>query len=348
MAQNIPTLVVAAIVALVIGCMMCAFQVRFTETAVVTRFDKIRQVIEPNQAGLHFKLPWPIDRVHLYDTRLRSFETEFRQAATRDQKTIILTAYATWRVADGARFLAAVGREDVAADRIRDLLEHQVQLVLRSHDLDELVNIDEDMMKLDEIEQIILHGKADSASGQDGESATAGIREPARKDYGIEIVSVGIKRFGLPASVTKDVFTRMKEDRQKAIKQLQAEGQAEATKIRVSAEEIAQKITTRAQAYAKTLEGRGEAEAAKYYKVFAENQRLSSFLKKLETMERILASGQITLVFDANVLPFDTLNPKRLLQPETAGTVTPPGAGAESDGDVAAMTRRPTAENDAE
>jgi len=297
MSRNLPTLLVALVVIVIIGCMMCAFQVRFTETAVVTRFDKISKVVEPDEAGLHFKLPWPIDRVHRYETRLRSFETEFRQAATEDQKTVILTAYATWRIVDGEKFLKTVGREDAAAPKIRDLLENQVQLVLRTHPLSALVNIDPEEMKLADIEERFL----------------TGIKTPALDKYGIDVVSVGIKRLGLPESVTKDVFARMKEDRRKEIKQLEAEGQAEATRIRVSAEEVSKKIIARAEAMAKTLEGQGDAEAAKYYRIFAEHPQLSDFLKKLESVEKILGAGQTTLVMDAEkFIPMDILQATKL------------------------------------
>ncbi len=306
MRKNLTTYLVVLLLVIVIGSKLLTFQVRFTETVVVTRWQQVDRVIEPGKAGLHFKWPWPVDEVYRYDTRLRSFETEFRQAATRDQKTVILTAYATRRIDDARKFLEAVGSEDTAGQKIRDMLENQVQLVLRDHDLDELVNTDAGTMKLAEMEEVILRGAASDV----GETASAktGIREPASDKYGIEVVSVGIKRLGLPESVTKDVFTRMKEDRQREISQYQAEGEAEATKILVSAEEVSSRILARAEAYAKTVVGQGDAEAAKYYKVFEENLKLSSFLKKIEMVEEILQSGQLTLVMDADkFIPLDIL-----------------------------------------
>ncbi|MBN2560590.1 MAG: protease modulator HflC [Phycisphaerae bacterium] len=328
MSRNIPTYVVALLVIVIIAFTMCAFQVRFTETAVVTQFDKIKRVIKPQDAGLHFKWPWPIDRVHRYDARLRSFETEFRQLGTQDQRTVVLTAYATWRIDDAEKLLKALGREEAAAQKIRDLLENQVSVVLRTHPLSHLVNVREDEMKLAEIEQRFL----------------AGIKDDAEKDYGIEIVSVGIKRLGIPESVTKEVFTRMKEDRQKTIKQLKAEGEAEATKILAQAEEISKKIRARADAYAKTIEGQGHAEAARYYKIFAENRRLSDFLKKLETIRRIFEAGQITLVMDADkVVPFDVL--RGVGKPAEGDISTEAGASSsgQTPGPVGASSDGPAA-----
>lgn len=292
MPKNLPTILVAVLIVVVILLMMCAFQVRFTETAVVTRLDNIHKVIGPDQAGFHWKLPWPIDRVHRFDARLRSFETEFRQVGTKDQKTVILTAYAQWRITNGRKFLEAVGREDAAARKIRDLLENQVSIVLRAHPLEHLVSTDKELMRFTEIEKAFFEG----------------IKDSAEANYGIQVVTVGIKRLGLPESVTKEVFARMKEDRQKEIKQLTAEGEATARQIRADADEKAKRIIARAEAYAKTIEGQGDALAAKYYEAFAKNPQLSDFLKKLETVERIFKAGQITLVLDAaKVAPFDLI-----------------------------------------
>ena len=292
MNRNAPTLLVAGLVIVVILLMMCAFQVRFTETAVVTRFDQIKNVIGPDQAGLHFKLPWPIDQVHRYDNRLRAFETEFRQVGTEDQKTVILTAFATWRIEDAQQFLKSVRKEDTAEQKLRDLLENRVSIVLRTHPLSHLVNVEKSQMKLTQIEAEFL----------------SGIRETARNNYGIELVSVGIKRLGIPESVTKEVFERMKQDRQKTIRELTAEGEARSKEITSSAEEVAGKILARADAYAKTLEGQGQAEAAKYYAEFAKHPALADLLKKAETLQKILAGGQTTLILDSKqISPFTLL-----------------------------------------
>jgi membrane protease subunit HflC len=319
MIKKAPTILVALLILVIILLMMCAFQVRFTEAAVVTRLDNVRQVIGPTEAGLHWKAPWPIDRVYRYDARLRSFETEFRQIGTQDQKTVVLTAYAQWRISDPRRFLECVGREDAAATKIKDLLENQVSIVLRTHPLSQLVNTDPQQMKFAEIEGSFL----------------TGIQERAQQNYGIQVVCVGIKRLGLPESVTKEVFGRMKEDRQKEIKELTAEGESIAKQIRSDAEEKSKRIMARAEAYAKTIEGQGDAQAATYYKVFAENPQLSDFLKKLETVQKIFEAGQITLVLDAaKIAPFDLIREATKVHEAAAATVAkdPPAAAKETPG----------------
>ncbi len=335
MSRKIP-LVVAAVLIVVILCMMCAYQVRFNEHAVVTRFDEIKAE-QPDGPGLHFKFPWPIDRVYRYDKRLRCFETEFRQAATEDQKTVILTAYATWRIDDPQKFLKSLGREDAAASKIRDLLENQVQLVLRTHKFEQLVNVDEDKLRLQEIEALVLHGAP--AAGPGAEPMRGGIQSAARDRYGVEIVSVGIKRLGLPETVTKDVFARMKEDRQKEIRRYEAEGAAEAQRIRAGAEETKNKIIARAEGYAKTLLGQADAEAAKYYKIFEQHREFSDFLKNIEATEEIFETGPSTVVLNVQDVP-----PLHVLdRPRDEASTPESGEPAEgrADSETATKPRRP-------
>lgn len=334
--RNNPLLGAAVILGLIILLMMCAFQVRFTETAVVTRFSKVKDVITPEQAGLMWKWPWPIDEVHRFDARLHTFETEFRQQGTRDQRTIVLTAYANWRISDAERFLNRVGSDESAGEeKIRDRLESIVSVVLRSHDLRELVNTDKDGMKLAEIEKEFLDG----IPARGGEPGIDGIRKAVREEYGIEVNTVGIKRLGLPELVTREVFARMKEDRQKTIKELTAQGQAQAEQIRADAQEKTGKILTRVETFAETIKAQGDAEAAKYYKVFEEHRELSDFLKMWDSLYRILQSGPTTLVLDAGRFePLSLLMPKGQVRSEITSPVTDAGTDdveAESTGALA-------------
>jgi len=112
-----------------------------------------------------------------------------------------------------------------------------------------------------------------------------GIKESADTNYGIQVVSVGIKRLGIPESVTREVFSRMKEDRQKEIKQLTAEGEATAKQIRADADEKSKRIIARAEAYAKTIEGQGDA-SRQVLRGVREESSLSDFLKKWRRWRR--------------------------------------------------------------
>lgn len=339
MTKNLPAIIVAIIVLIVIACMMCAFQVGFTETVVVTRFERPKDD-QPKEPGLHFKLPWPIDRVHRYDTRLRTFETEFRQVAAKESEPLILTTYATWRIKDGQRFQATKLSESQVTSKIRGLVSNQVALALKRYSLRELINVNPENQRLADLERDILMGVATDGDGVDADSATS-VKEAALKDFGVEVISIGIKRLGLGEEVTKNVFERMKAERDNVAKRLEAEGLSEALKIREEAKEVESKINLRAEAYAKKLRGQGEAEAAKYYVYFERNRELADFLKKLETVEEILKSGKMTLVIDSEVwMPFEIFRGKSSgrAQPSLSGALndSPDSADAKPSDVVAA------------
>jgi len=323
MKRSLPAIIVAVVIIVVIACMMCAFQMPFTETVVVTRFDR-PVADQPKEPGLYFKLPWPIERVHRFDTRLRTFETEFRQGSTKDQQPVIMTAYATWRVADGLKFLESFPTLDDAEREIRSLLSNQVSLALKHFDLDELVNTRPDEMKLGVFETEVLDGVAEGTVAE-ADQKLVGMKT-ATAPLGIEVVSIGVKRLGLSESVTKNVFERMKAERDNVSKKLEAEGISEAQRIRDEAREMSEKILARARAYADKLLGQGEAEAAKTYAVFEQNRELADFLKKLESFEEILKAGKTALVLDAKTFPaFEILSD---LVPSKAGAPAPENVSA--------------------
>ena len=87
-----------------------------------------------------------------------------------------------------------------------------------------------------------------------------------------------------------------------------AEGESEARKIRISADSAKVIKLADAEAQAKEIRAKGDAEAAKYYAVFKQNPELAEFLRKLDSL-RVVMKGRTTLVVDTNTAPFDLLKP---------------------------------------
>ena len=123
-------------------------------------------------------------------------------------------------------------------------------------------------------------------------------------NYGIQIEFLGIKKLGLPDSVTEAVFTRMKSERNILISQAQNEGEAEAIKIKANADRQASVTLANAQAEATRIEGEGVAEAAKTLPIFQENPDLAVFLLRIDALQQSL-NQNATLIFDQHMPPFD-------------------------------------------
>ena len=75
MKRNTITVIVGFLLLLIFVILLFTFQVRQTEVAVVTTFDKPTRFIE--QAGLNWKWPRPIQKVYRFDRRIHSYEGRF-------------------------------------------------------------------------------------------------------------------------------------------------------------------------------------------------------------------------------------------------------------------------------
>jgi membrane protease subunit HflC len=132
--------------------------------------------------------------------------------------------------------------------------------------------------------------------------------ELATNNYGITIEFLGLKRIGLPESVTQSVFDRMKAERNKYITQAQSDGEAQAAKLKSAAERQAADLVADATADATRIQGAGEAEAATMLSVFQQNPDLAVFQLELEAMKSGSMNQKTTLIFDETKTPFDIFN----------------------------------------
>src|SRR5579862_9386265 len=90
------------------------------QAVMVTRFG--RPLRAATQAGLHWKLPWPIDDASLLDMRRRLYETGQTEMLTRDRKNVIARTFVVWRIGDPLLFSQAVGVQNGADAKLDGLL----------------------------------------------------------------------------------------------------------------------------------------------------------------------------------------------------------------------------------
>ena len=72
MNKRLITLIVGTALLLIFASILFIFQVRQSQTAVVTTFGSYSRMID--KPGLQFKWPWPIQKVYRFDNRLQNFE----------------------------------------------------------------------------------------------------------------------------------------------------------------------------------------------------------------------------------------------------------------------------------
>ena len=300
-----PTMLLGLIVALVLLTAVFSFQVNQTEVAVVTTFGRPEVVSEP---GLHFRWPFPFQKVYFFDKRIRCYEGssgKLEETATSDGHNIIAGIFVNYKITDAKVFFSRLKDVTSAEDLLNTMMRSAKNSAFGQYPFDAIINTDKSKLKLGEIQERIR---------QSLEKDTA--------DFGITIVGVGINTLGVPKTISEKVFDRMIAERKQFADKSLAEGKSEAKKIRIEAERQKAVTIADAEAEAQKIRAAGDAEAAKFYQVFKEQPELAEFLRKLEALQKVLR-GKTTVIFDTNVPPFDLLKPGAVIPPKADTAVEP-------------------------
>ena len=275
MKRNVLIILSGILVAAIVALMLFVFQVRQSEIAVVTTFGKLTRAVGP---GPHLKWPWPV-------------ENKFTEDLTGDNNNLLTTVYVGWSITNALEFFPKFpGGSTLAAQRMLEgILRSSKSSIVGQHPLSDFVNPDPAELKFDAIESQI-EGLVQSQLSSNA--------------CGIQIDFLGIKKLGLPESVTQTVFGRMTSERNVLSSRSEYEGQAEAEKIRSAANRHAAEMLADAQATATRIRGRGEAEAAKILPTFQQNPELANFLLRIDALDQSLREHS-TLIFDERTPPFD-------------------------------------------
>jgi membrane protease subunit HflC len=292
MKRNTLILIVGSLLLAMFVLLLFVFQVRTTEVAVVTTFGRAtRPITEP---GPYFKWPWPIQKVQKFDKRIHNFESKFEQVLTPDGYNLLIMVYAGWTISQPDVFFPRFnGSIRQAEENLEGIIRNAYAGVVGQHPLSHFISTDEKELKFTVVEQEILQRIQHDAQAS---------------GYGIEIKFLGIKKLGLPESVTQLVFERMQSERKLQEEKIKAEGESAASLIRSAANRESAKLLAKADAEASRIRGEGELEAAKAWQVFQKNPELANFLLQIKALEQFLKE-RTTLILDQTTPPLNLLSP---------------------------------------
>ncbi|GAB6151413.1 protease modulator HflC [Desulfosporosinus burensis] len=277
-----PKILVGVILGLVLLTLnLIVYTVDITEYAVVTQFgNPVNTVLQP---GLRIKLPEPIQSVQRFDNRVQIYEAEPLELLTSDKKSVKVDYYGTWRITDPVTYLKTVKDKVGAEARLQDVFSSSLGVKLGQYNLDELISVDTNKLKLNAMMQDTVQKSKEKA-----------------KEYGIEVVDAQIKVLNFPEANKQSVFARMKAEREQMAKKYRSEGSEEAAKIRADAEKEQKILLSEAYKQAQKLKGEGDAEAIKIYgEAFQKDPKFYEFTRALETYEKTI-DEKTTLVLPSN------------------------------------------------
>jgi membrane protease subunit HflC len=262
------------------------------QAVLVTRFG--RPLRAATQTGLHWKLPWPIDRALLLDMRRRVYETGHTEMLTRDKKNIIARTFVVWRIGDPLAFVQAIGSETGAEGKLDGLLTNAAIGTLGGHDLSALVSTNPSDLQVDQIESELL-------------ASTAPV---ALRSYGVTIEQIRLERVALPEENVTAVFEQMRAERRQFAAKFEAEGEREASRIRSEADLEAARIRAKGDEERARIKGESAAQVAKTYAdAHRVNPELYKFTRSLESLDK-LVNGGTSLILRTDSEPFSLLQSK--------------------------------------
>jgi membrane protease subunit HflC len=253
--------VAAVLIALLLVASSALFTVDQRQNAIVFQLGEVKEVIV--KPGLHFK--WPlIQNVRLFDMRILTFDdAEPLRFITSEKKPVLVDSFVKWRIVDVKQYYVSVqGDELRAATRLKQTISGGLQNEFNKRTVHEVVSGERDKI-MEEVRE-----KADSE---------------LRRDLGVELVDVRLKRVDLPQEVSESVYRRMEAERKRIANDLRSTGGAEAEAIRADADRQREVILANAYRDAQKTKGEGDAKSASTYaRAFSENAEFYAFYRSME------------------------------------------------------------------
>jgi modulator of FtsH protease HflC len=243
-------------------------------SALLLQFGRI--VHTDYQPGLHFKVP-VLQQVMHFDKRILSLDAPPERYFTSEKKSVNVDFYVKWRVADNAAYYRATGGDElIAAQRLTPIVKDALRFEFNARTLPDLIS----------------GGRKDIT-----ERVRAQTDNSARKNLGIAVVDVRIKRIDLPNEVSESVYKRMRAERLQLANELRFTGQESAETIQADADRQGQVLRADAQRDAAKIRGEGDAQAAAVYaQAYNQDPEFFAFYRSLQAYKKSFEDGKGVLI----------------------------------------------------
>ena len=271
--------ILAVVVALIVLASGSMFSVDQRQHAIVFQFEEVKDVV--TTPGLHFKWPF-IQRVRAFDMRILTFDdAEPLRFITSEKKPVLVDSFVKWRIIDVKQYFVSVqGDELRAATRLKQTISGGLQNEFNKRTVHEVVSGERDKI----MEEVRV--KAD---------------QELRRDLGVELVDVRLKRVDLPQEVSESVYRRMEAERKRIANELRSTGSAEAERIRADADRQREVILAEAYRDAQRVKGEGDAKSASVYaQAFSQNPEFYSFYRSMEAYRSSFRGKSDLLLLEPN------------------------------------------------
>ena len=248
------------------------FIVNEQQQAIVLQFGEVMKIVQT--PGLKFKIP-VMHNVQYFEKRVLNLNAEEKEVIAKDQKRLIVSAFAKYKIFNPLLFYQSVRNESGAQSRLNSVLDSSLRHIIGAIPLSDL-----------------LTDKRTDIMTRIG----ARFNEQS-KVFGIEIIDVRIMRADLPKENSNAIFSRMKADREKEAKEFRAEGNEEAQKIMALADKEKTIILAEAEKKSQILKGDGDSIASKNFATtFSQDPEFFAFYQTMDAYKASLKGENTKII----------------------------------------------------
>ena len=246
------------------------------ERAVKLRFGEIVEF--DVQPGLHFK--WPIvNSVKYFDGRILTLDAVPQRYLTSEKKALMVDSFIKWRIKDVAKYFTTTGGDE---ERAKRLLSQRVDTGLRNE------------FGIRTVKEVVS-GERDQLMN----SLATALDTIAQQELGVEVIDLRVKKIDLPFEVSDSVYNRMRTERERLARELRAQGNEVAEKIRATADKDKTIILADAYREAEETRGNGDAKAtATYAEAYTKDPEFYDFTRSLKAYQSTFQSKGDILIID--------------------------------------------------
>ncbi|MCW9047451.1 MAG: protease modulator HflC [Gammaproteobacteria bacterium] len=269
--------IVGIVIALVLVVVYsCTFFVDEREKAILLAFGKIDKVgFKP---GLHFKLPYPFNEVKKLDGRILTIDQRPVRFLTKEKQHMVVDSFVKWRIIDEAKYFPATsgGREQNAASLIYRMVDDGLRNEFAKRTVQEVIAEDRTQI------MALLTSNIDKKA----------------QSLGIRVVDVRIKRIDFPEKISKNVYERMRTERERLAREHRSKGEETATRIRADADAQSRILVAEAYRDSEIMRGEGDALSTEIYaKAFNRDRDFYRFYRSMEAYKATFANkGDVMLI----------------------------------------------------
>lgn len=246
------------------------------ERAVKLRFGEIVEF--DVQPGLHFK--WPIvNSIKYFDGRILTLDAVPQRYLTSEKKALMVDSFIKWRIKDVAKYFTTTGGDE---ERAKRLLSQRVDTGLRNE------------FGVRTVKEVVS-GERDQLMN----SLATSLDKIAQQELGVEVIDLRVKKIDLPFEVSDSVYNRMRTERERLARELRAQGNEVAEKIRATADKDKTIILADAYREAEETRGNGDAKAtATYAEAYTKDPEFYDFTRSLKAYQSTFQSKGDILIID--------------------------------------------------